>query len=187
MRRKRTRTQASRDSYKSELERRFGALLEKANLPFTYETDKFSYTLEKTYLTDFTLPKKDGTSMYLETKGYFDSAGRSKMLAVKKAHPELDIRFVFQRNNLISKASKTTYVDWATKNNFPCVVCKNGVIVIPKEWVSLLDLSNNQPKEKIHVKQRRRATEAKESKVPQNPSPRKPRQQLASPRGTKRG
>ena len=31
------------------------------------------------------------------------------MLAVKEQNPELDIRFVFQRNNTLSKNSKTTY------------------------------------------------------------------------------
>ena len=41
------------------------------------------------------------------------------MLAVKKQHPDLDIRLVFQApHNTISKGSKTTYAIWAEKNDF---------------------------------------------------------------------
>jgi len=53
------------------------------------------------------------------------------MLAVKDAHPHLDIRFVFQRNNTISKNSKTTYGDWADKHGFKWCVFPN----IPPDWL----------------------------------------------------
>ena len=47
--------------------------------------------------------------MIIEAKGFFKPSDRRKMLAVKEAHPHLDIRFVFMRDNTLSKNSKTTY------------------------------------------------------------------------------
>ncbi len=48
---------------------------------------------------------------------------------IKEQHPELDIRFVFQYNNPITKGSKTRYTDWAEKNGFVW-----SLKFIPKEW-----------------------------------------------------
>ena len=47
------------------------------------------------------------------------------MLAVKEQNPELDIRFVFQRNNTLSKNSKTTYGAWCEKHGFPYCIFPN--------------------------------------------------------------
>ena len=58
---------------------------------------------------DFFLPN----GVIIEAKGFFKPSDRRKMLAVKEAHPELDIRFVFMRDNTLSKSSKTTYSMWA--------------------------------------------------------------------------
>ena len=52
------------------------------------------------------------------------------MLAVKKQHPELDIRFIFQRNNTLTKRSKTTYGDWCDKHGFPWCIYPH----LPPEW-----------------------------------------------------
>lgn len=53
------------------------------------------------------------------------------MELVKASNPELDIRFVFQNaNNKLSKNSKTTYGEWATKKGFKW--CHKEV---PKEWI----------------------------------------------------
>lgn len=35
------------------------------------------------------------------------------MLLVLEQHPELDIRMLFQKDNLINKGSSTRYSDWA--------------------------------------------------------------------------
>ena len=56
------------------------------------------------------------------------------MLAVKAQHPELDIRFVFQRNNTLSKQSKTTYGAWADKHGFPWCIYPD----IPESWADLI-------------------------------------------------
>ena len=56
---------------------------------------------------------------------------RQKHLLIKVQHPELDIRFLFQRSkSRISKTSKTTYADWCEKHGF--LYCD---LHIPKEWL----------------------------------------------------
>ena len=53
------------------------------------------------------------------------------MLAVKKQHPDLDIRLVFQApHNTLTKKSKTTYAQWAEKNGFLWAIYND----IPIEW-----------------------------------------------------
>ena len=113
-------------AYRSLLEARVSEQLTKANIPFLYEASKYDYVLTSNYTPDFFLPN----GIILEVKGFFKPSDRRKMLAVKKAHPELDIRFVFQRDNKITRTSKTSYTDWATKYGFPCCVFPN----IPSSW-----------------------------------------------------
>lgn len=66
--------------------------------------------------------------MYLETKGHFRPEAKRKMVAVKTAHPELDIRIIFY------SASKP-YVRWARKYGFPFAVG-----TVPEDWLD--ELSN---------------------------------------------
>ena len=100
---------------RSGLERQVADLLKELKVDYEYENCSFSYTIEHKYIPDFRVG-----DIYLETKGWFKSTDRRKMLAVKKANPDLDIRFVFQApHNKISKRSKTTYAMWATKHGFP--------------------------------------------------------------------
>lgn len=69
--------------------------------------------------------------MVVESKGRFLTADRQKMLAVKAAHPHLDIRFVFSNSKTrISKTSSTTYAMWCQKNGFP-FADKD----VPDEWL----------------------------------------------------
>ena len=102
-------------NYRSRLEERLARWLEVNGKPFEYETLKLNYTVHAVYTPDFVLPN----GVIIEAKGYFKPEDRRKMLAVKKQHPDLDIRLVFQSpNNTISKESKTTYAMWAEKNGF---------------------------------------------------------------------
>ena len=96
-------------------------LLAKKNLLSEYEKDTLSYTLHLNYKPDWTIKYKDGT-IYLEAKGLLDYETRRKMVQVKREHPEKDIRIIFMRNQKVRKGSPTTYVEWATKNGFPCSV-----------------------------------------------------------------
>lgn len=114
-------------TYRSRLEERLARWLEQNEHPFEYETLKLPYQIEAVYTPDFILPN----GVILEAKGWFKPEDRRKMLAVKKAHPHLDIRLVFQQPlNTLSKTSKTTYAAWAEKNNFPWAAAHS----IPPEW-----------------------------------------------------
>lgn len=94
-----------------------------------YEPDgaKMGYIIEGRYLPDFVL----SNGIIIEAKGLFDYDMRRKMLAVKKANPEADIRLVFMRaGNKLGKGSKTTYAQWAEASGFPWAEGE-----IPAEWI----------------------------------------------------
>ena len=98
-----------------------------------YELSQFEYHVDeiKKYTPDWTLFTKSGLEIYIEYKGVLDGATRKKMKLVKKQHPELDIRFVFeQASNKIMKTSKTTYGMWADQWGFPWADNE-----LPKEWL----------------------------------------------------
>jgi len=98
-----------------------------------FEPFKLEYTIFGRYLPDFVLPN----NIIIEAKGYFDVKARAKMAAVKRCHPDLDIRFVFMdANKKLSKGSKNTYADWARKYGF---LFAEGTI--PAKWI------NEKPKE----------------------------------------
>ncbi len=112
---------------RSHLEEQVADLLDQMKVSYQYESEKLPYLIEANYIPDF----KVG-DIYLEAKGYFPPDQRRKMKAVKKAHPYLDIRIIFQSpNNKISKRSKTSYAKWAEKNGFPWC----AYYAIPVDWL----------------------------------------------------
>ena len=114
---------------RSGLEVQVSELLDELKIDYAYENASFSYVIEHNYTPDFQVG-----DIYLETKGYFKPADRRKMIAVKKANPDLDIRFVFQApHNKINKRSKTTYAKWAEKNGFKWC----PYYAIPREWLGI--------------------------------------------------
>lgn len=116
-------------NFRSGLERDVALLLKDMGVKFEYESTKVPYILQCNYTPDFVLPN----GVYLETKGFFKSEDRRKMIAVKKANPELDIRLVFQApQNRIEKRSKTTYSQWAEKNGFKWCAYHS----IPLSWLT---------------------------------------------------
>lgn len=107
--------------------------LQKNKSLFQYEEVKLPYFLERMYLSDFTIyDKKTGKlKLFIEMKGFFRAVDQVKMKAVKMAHPEADIRFVFQDSSKkIRKGSKLTYGGWADKWGFPYANKS-----IPKDWL----------------------------------------------------
>lgn len=113
--------------FRSGLEEKLAKYLDKLNAPYLYEAGRYSYTTTSNYTPDFFLPN----GIIIEAKGFFKPTDRRKMLAVKAQHPELDIRFIFQRNNTLTKQSKTTYGAWAIKHGFPYCIFPN----IPEDWL----------------------------------------------------
>ena len=120
--------QSKNIKFRSKLEEQVASLLEGLGVSYEYESEKLSYTIEHNYTPDFVLPNYT----YLETKGYWDAADRRKILAVKKANPQIDLRMIFQSPyNTISKKSKTTYAKWCEKHDIPWTSYHN----IPLEWL----------------------------------------------------
>ena len=120
-------------AYRSRLEEKLARWFELNGHQFEYETLKLNYTLSANYYPDFILPN----GVILEAKGYFKPEDRRKMLAVKKQHPDLDIRLVFQAPyNTLTKKSQTTYAKWADKNGFLWAASH----AIPLDW---FDASSN--------------------------------------------
>ena len=101
-------------AFRSKLEEKVADLLVDLDVKYEYESVKVDYTISHLYCPDFVLPN----GVHLECKGYWDSADRRKIKAVKQQHPELDLRMVFQSPfNTISKNLKqhtpNTAKSWA--------------------------------------------------------------------------
>lgn len=134
---------------RSAFEDRVAESLDKASMPFTYETWSYEYdeplrknlarcvecgstTLVRTgwYTPDFFLEN----GVVIESKGRFTAADRRKMLAVRKGHPYLDIKMLFMRDNKIHKRSSTYYSDWCMENNYDFAIGE-----VPKAWLNQKD------------------------------------------------
>lgn len=96
-----------------------------------YETMHLPYTLPKTYVPDFTVSHSDGKVVILEAKGYLRPTDRTKLIAVKKANPHLDIRLIFAKDNKLNSRSKTRYSDWCRRHGFPYCFVNH----IPNDWI----------------------------------------------------
>lgn len=107
---------------RNKFEARIEAQLKKSKVKFKYETEKIPYVIAGHYIPDFIIDTKLG-KIYIETKGHFRPEAKRKMVAVKKMHPELDIRLVFYSMSKV-------YVRWAEKHGF-----KWAVGEIPNEWL----------------------------------------------------
>jgi hypothetical protein len=116
--------------FRSGLENEIACTLERQGVDYQFESLKLPYVVPASnhvYTPDFLLPN----GIIIESKGRFLPEDRKKMVLVKKQHPELDIRLVFQRvNSPLYKGSKTTYGTWATKSGFKFAEKK-----IPMEWI----------------------------------------------------
>lgn len=128
--------------YRNPLEEGGARQLSKAGIKFSYETLKVPYTVPAraaNYITDFV---PDGTKVVIEMKGHFghgrdlkrrSAEERHKYILVKEQHPELDIRFVFQRAaTKIYPGSPTSHGQWAEDHGF--LWADKGTI--PPAWLA---------------------------------------------------
>lgn len=124
-----TRANALRHGYRSGLEQVVLQSLATRKCKAQYECLKVEWEdlAYRKYTPDFLLPN----GIIVETKGRFTPADRMKHLAIKKQHPNLDIRFVFSNSNSkLRKGAKTTYADWCVKHKF-LYADKD----VPQEWL----------------------------------------------------
>jgi len=80
------------------------------------------------YTPDFVIVRGDYSKLYIEAKGRLTSTDRSKMRDVKKAHPHLDIRLLFQARYGKAKADVS---QWAEKFGFDYAFG----IEVPQTWL----------------------------------------------------
>ena len=107
---------------KNKFEAKLFNQLKRAKVSFKYESERIPYILARHYIPDFVLLVQ-GKKIYIEAKGYLRPEHKSKMVAVKKLHPAMDIRFIFYSEN-------KKYIKWAEKHGFPWAIER-----IPNEWL----------------------------------------------------
>ena len=120
---------ARKHGYRSGLEDKVATYLIKQNVNFLYEKIKIECEdlAYRTYTPDFILHN----GIIIETKGQFITADRMKHLAIRKQHPNLDIRFIFSNSKQkLRKGAKSTYAEWCIKHKF-----RYYDEVIPEEWL----------------------------------------------------
>lgn len=98
-----------------------------------YETESLKYTVDKTYVPDFILTFPDGHKIYIEYKGYLRRDDERKLVAIKRQHPLLDLRIVFQKNNRMT-GRKFRYSEWADKHGIPYAIGQ-----VPEEWLEMAE------------------------------------------------
>lgn len=120
---------------KSTLEDRVMANLDKRGVAYEYEPCKLPYVVQRDYVPDLLIG-----DMYIEVKGYFRQDAQRKMRNVKEQHPELDIRFLFQKAGspvqgakVRKDGTKMTCKEWAVKHGFEWAEGE-----IPEEWIASL-------------------------------------------------
>lgn len=153
--------------YRSGIEGLLGGWLDERGYTYKYEDKKLriDWVLPESnhkYLCDFFFVKKDGTMMYVDTKGKWDYNDRVKHYYIQQQHPELDIRMLFEHNpermRITSKCSaaqlctegegyKSKGIDW-TDFSMPYAWCpirqrkKQKVLLddaFPAEWLEEID------------------------------------------------
>jgi hypothetical protein len=131
---------------RSKFEERIAKELDDAGISYKYEEWSYEYdeplrknlarcgdcgsrSLLRTgwYTPDFFLEN----GVIIETKGRFTAADRRKMVAVAAAHPDLDIKLLFMRDNKIHKNSQTKYSDWCEQNGYDYSINEE----VKEEWL----------------------------------------------------
>jgi len=120
---------ARRKGYRSNLEWTIAQQIQKEKHELRYEIIKIQWVdfSIRSYTPDFVLDN----GIVLEVKGYWSTSDRRKHLEIKRQHPELDIRLVFENSSRkIRKGSNTSYGKWCEKKDI--IYCDR---VIPKIWL----------------------------------------------------
>jgi hypothetical protein len=106
-------------AYRSKFEESIAVQLQDAGVTFRHEMVRLPYERPAVYTPDFQVTTASGKVFFVEAKGYFPPSARQKMLDVKRAHPDLDIRLVLQTpRSRLNPKSGTTYAKWAETSGF---------------------------------------------------------------------
>ena len=131
--------------YRSKFEKNIADYLDSIGIDYSYEELGLEYFKHVTMgfcpECECTKVKKQGWytpdfvigNIIIEAKGKFTPRDRTKMIAVKACHPNLDIRILLMRDNWVTKKKLQRYSDWCDKNGFPYHVSAIGEV--PEEWI----------------------------------------------------
>src|SRR5271166_2662754 len=95
---------------RNKFEQKIDKQLKRSKIKYKYETEHIPYVLARYYIPDFIIWTPLG-KVYVEAKGYLRPEHKAKLIAVKKQHPEMDLRILFYSLN-------KKYIKWAEKNGF---------------------------------------------------------------------
>ena len=112
--------------FRNQFEEKLASFLEEKRVAYEYETLVLGYTLEGKYKPDFILPN----GIIIEAKGFFRTSAQRALKAVRKAHPDLDIRLVFYDQYKKVQGSNLRCYEWAVKYKFQFANKE-----IPEEWI----------------------------------------------------
>ena len=146
---------ARKHGYRSGLEDKVATYLIQNNVNFLYEKVKIEWEdlAYRTYTPDFILYN----GIIIETKGRFIASDRRKHLAIKKQHPDLDIRFIFTNSrNKLRKGAKSSYGEWCIKYGF-----RYFDRIIPEDWLKEKGVNKHPKSIKYKNKKIRRAYASK--------------------------
>lgn len=96
--------------------------LKRRKVSFKYEAQKIPYVIASHYIPDFIIETRLG-KVYVECKGYLRPEDKRKLVAVKRQHPQLDIRIVFYAHSLGN-------IRWAERVGF-----RYSIGTIPIDWL----------------------------------------------------
>jgi predicted nuclease of restriction endonuclease-like RecB superfamily len=111
---------------RNKFEQRINQQLKRSKIIYGYETERIPYVLAGHYIPDFIIQTQLG-KVYVECKGYLRPEDKRKLRAVKRQHPEMDLRLLFYGE---STKRERDQIRWATKNGF-----KFAIDTIPKDWL----------------------------------------------------
>lgn len=97
--------------------------LKKARVKFKYEAERLPYVLARHYIPDFIIETPTG-KLYIECKGFLRATDKSKIVAVRKYHPEIDLRMVFYDDR------KKKDIKWTERKGI-----RYAIGSVPKEWL----------------------------------------------------
>lgn len=121
--------------------------LENRGIEYEYEPETFLYqrpvrsascggcgsndvSVQRRYTPDILLTT---VNVYVEAKGKFTSENRAKMEDFLRGDPGVDLRFIFQRDNWITKKHKSKYSDWCKKLGVKYAIGER----VPEEWTDV--------------------------------------------------
>ena len=114
------------NKYRSDFEGLVADMLEKQYVEYMFEPYRISYQVEKKYKPDFILPN----GIIIEAKGWFKTEDQRKHKLIKAQHPEIDIRFVFQRLKSKVQGGRFTCQEWCEKYDF-----QFAESIVPNSWI----------------------------------------------------